>query len=75
VVLTANSARHARSLADDLAQLCSERSWEYRNREGYSLGQWILLDLNDVVINIFLDAAREIYRLESLWGCDKGETA
>ncbi|MDR2056335.1 MAG: ribosome silencing factor [Desulfovibrio sp.] len=67
VVLTANSARHARSLADNVAGLCREKSWEYLHTEGYDLGQWILLDLNDIVVNIFLESARELYRLESLW--------
>ncbi|MDR1776288.1 MAG: ribosome silencing factor [Desulfovibrio sp.] len=68
VTLTAGSARHARSLADDMAQLCHEQGWGYLHREGYELGQWILLDLIDTVINIFLESSRELYRLESLWG-------
>jgi ribosome-associated protein len=67
VVLTANSARHARGIADGVAALCRENSWEYLHAEGYDLGQWILLDLNDIVVNIFLEPARELYRLESLW--------
>jgi ribosome-associated protein len=67
VVLTANSARHARSLADGIAELCRENSWKYLHTEGYDLGQWILLDLNDIVVNIFLEPVRDLYRLESLW--------
>jgi ribosome-associated protein len=75
VVLTAGSARHARSLADGVAELCRENSWEFPHTEGYGAGQWILLDLNDIVVNIFLEPVRELYRLESLWGYDKRETA
>ncbi|MDR3358598.1 MAG: ribosome silencing factor [Desulfovibrio sp.] len=70
VVLTANSARHARSLADDMVVLCREKSWGHPHTEGYDLGQWILLDLDNIVVNIFLESARELYRLESLWSCE-----
>ena len=75
VVLTANSARHARSLADDIAALCHERSWEFLRAEGYAVGQWILVDLNDIVLNIFLEPVRDLYHLESLWGFVKESTA
>jgi ribosome-associated protein len=35
--------------------------------EGYIAAQWILLDLNDVVVHIFQTPAREFYRLADLW--------
>lgn len=67
VVVTAGSARHGQSLADGLAALCHERKYEFLRMEGYEAGQWILVDLNDIIINIFLEPVRELYRLESLW--------
>ncbi|MDY3810123.1 ribosome silencing factor [Desulfovibrio porci] len=68
LVLTAGSMRHAQSLADGVAALCHERNYEYLRVEGYEAGQWILVDLNDIVINIFLEPVRELFRLEALWG-------
>jgi ribosome-associated protein len=35
--------------------------------EGYTAAQWILLDLNDVVVHIFQAPARDFYRLDDLW--------
>jgi ribosomal silencing factor RsfS len=35
--------------------------------DGYTNGQWVLVDCNDVVVNIFQKETRELYRLESLW--------
>ena len=36
--------------------------------EGYTTGQWILVDCNDIVVNIFQQSVRDLYQLESLWG-------
>lgn len=68
LVATASSQRHARSLADALADLCHNNSYEYLRVEGYREGQWILVDMNDIVVNIFQADTRTLYRLEDLWG-------
>lgn len=68
LVATASSQRHARSLADALADVCHKNGYEYLRVEGYQEGQWILVDLNDIVVNIFQADTRQLYRLEDLWG-------
>lgn len=67
LVVTASSVRHAQSLADGINALCTEHNFEYLRMEGYQTGQWILVDLNDIVINIFQPSVRDMYKLESLW--------
>ena len=67
IIVSASSVRHARSLADGLLVWCKEQHIEFLSMEGYQAGQWILVDLNDVVVNIFQPLTRELYRLESLW--------
>jgi ribosome-associated protein len=67
IIVSATSVRHAQSLADGLLAWCKEQKLEFLSMEGYQAGQWILVDLNDVVVNIFQTPARELYRLESLW--------
>lgn len=71
IVMTAHSVRHAQSLADGIAELCYEQNYEFFRLEGRTAGQWILLDLNDLVVNIFLAPVRELYKLETLWGKSK----
>jgi ribosome-associated protein len=67
IIVSASSVRHAQSLADGLLAWCKEQKLEFLSMEGYQAGQWILVDLNDVVVNIFQPPTRELYRLESLW--------
>lgn len=67
IVATAASARHARALADGLLEQSRLRRYEYLRMEGYQAGQWVLVDLNDVVVHLFLAETRELYRIEALW--------
>ena len=35
--------------------------------EGYSTGQWVVMDYGDVVVHIFFEPVRDFYALERLW--------
>ncbi len=67
VVVTAGSVRHAQGLADHVLDHCRRMRWEFLHLEGYNVGQWILLDLNDITVHIFLPESRDLYRLDDLW--------
>ena len=67
IIATASSVRHGRSLADGLLEFCHENNFEFLRAEGYQSGMWILVDLNDVIVHIFQQETRELYKLETLW--------
>ena len=67
VIVTATSIRHAQGLADTALERCRQEKIEFLSMEGYAVGQWILLDLNDVLIHIFQKENRELYKLDDLW--------
>ena len=67
VIVTATSMRHGQGLADHVLQSAREENFEYLRMEGYVVGQWILLDLNDVVVHIFQPDTRDFFRLDDLW--------
>ena len=67
VVASAVSARQARALADHVLEQCGANSYSYLGMEGYRNGQWVLLDLNDVMVHIFQEDVRPFYNLEGLW--------
>lgn len=67
IIVSATSLRHAQALSDFVMQQCKKENFEYLRVEGHQAGQWILLDLNDVVVNIFQRDTRDTFNLESLW--------
>ncbi|KUJ96235.1 MAG: ribosome-associated protein [Desulfonauticus sp.] len=67
ILATASNARHAKGLADYILEKVKEENWELLGLEGYQGGEWILLDLNDVIVHIFLEDIREFYNLEGFW--------
>lgn len=67
IIVSAGSVRHGQSLADHVLAMCNENSYEFLRMEGYPAGQWILVDLNDIIVNVFQPDTRGMFRLESLW--------
>lgn len=67
IIVTATSIRQGQALADDILEQCKQNNIEFLHMEGYNPGQWILLDLNDVIVNIFQAETREVFNLEGLW--------
>lgn len=67
IIVTATSLRHGQGLADFVLEESKKAHMEFLHMEGYSVGQWILLDMNDIVVHIFQEDARDLYRLDDLW--------
>lgn len=68
IIATANSNRHAKSLADKLAESIKANNMNIINVEGRVESGWILVDCGGVVVNIMKEEIREFYDLEGLWG-------
>jgi len=69
LICTGNTERQTKAIHDGILEGCKrEHATLPRRVEGFSRGDWILMDYLDVVIHIFTPATREYYRLEQLWG-------
>ncbi len=67
VIATANSARQAKSLARSVHDKARELGVRVYGLEGDDTGEWVLVDLGDIVVHIMLPAVRVHYNLEELW--------
>ncbi len=72
VVCSGNSNRQTKALADNVYEKLKEKGVEPRGIEGEKDGEWVLVDLGDVIVHIMLPATRAYYNLEQLW--TEGET-
>ncbi len=68
VLATGNSDRHVRSIVDGIAAALEPLGEPPLGVEGEAEGRWALMDLNDVVVHVFLREVRSYYDLERLWG-------
>ena len=67
VIASGANTRQTKAIADEIQGRLRTRRRAARV-EGEREGEWILLDFIDVVVHIFTPAARDFYRLETLWG-------
>ena len=67
VVASGTSDRHVKSIADRVVQRCREAGFRPFGIEGERDGDWVLVDLHDVVLHVMLPRVREFYALEKLW--------
>lgn len=68
VVASAGNPRHVKAARDELLKKLREAGIHRRGLEGDRESRWILVDVSDVVVHIFVEETRRRYDLESLWG-------
>lgn len=67
VVASGTSDRHIESLIDDVEDLAVQDGVPTKGIEGKNGTGWILLDLGDVIVNIFSREMRSKYNIEKVW--------
>jgi ribosome-associated protein len=71
ILASGTSNRHTRSLASNVAEKVKQAGGHVVSIEGEETGDWVLVDLGDVVVHIMQPAVRAYYALEELWGGKK----
>jgi ribosome-associated protein len=67
IIASGTSDRHVRSIAERVVEFAKKAGYRPMGIEGERDGEWVLVDLQDVIVHIMLPRVREFYRLESLW--------
>ena len=68
VLCSGRGERQVQAIADGIVEKAKAAGRAPIGVEGYGSGRWILIDLSDVVVHVFVPEERDLYRLERLWG-------
>jgi len=68
VIASGTSNRQTRSLASSVADAAREHNLPILAYEGEDTGEWVLVDLGDIVVHCMQPAIRQYYNLEEIWG-------
>lgn len=68
VIVSGTSNRQTKALAKHLHDKVKQAGGDVFGAEGEETGEWVLVDLGDIVVHIMQPAIREYYRLEEIWG-------
>lgn len=67
VIASGRSDRHVRAIAGAVVEQCKRAGHRPLGVEGERSGEWVLVDLADVIVHVMLPRVREFYNLEKLW--------
>jgi ribosome-associated protein len=68
VLASGTSNRQTRALASNVAEKVKAAGGKVVSVEGTESGEWVLVDLGDIVVHIMQPAIRQYYELEEMWG-------
>ena len=75
VVASGTSKRHVMSVAQEVVDKAKEAGSKPIGVEGEAVGDWILVDLGDIVVHVMMPDARSFYDIERLWRFDADSEA
>lgn len=67
IIASADSTRQTKALANNVQEKVKTAGGKVYSMEGEQTGEWVLVDLGDVIVHIMLPAVREYYNLKALW--------
>src|SRR5919201_3441376 len=68
VIASGDSTRQVKALSDRVQEKVREEGVRVYGLEGEAAGEWVLVDLGDVVVHIMHPTVRSFYNLEEVWG-------
>lgn len=67
IIANGSNDSQVRALVENVEYTLSKAGFEPKQREGYGLGNWVLLDFGNVIVHVFDKENRLFYDLERIW--------
>lgn len=68
IVASGDSNRQVRAMANNVREMLKSRGVEIVGMEGETSGEWVLVDVGNLIVHVMQPAVRDYYNLEELWG-------
>ena len=66
-IVTGTSTRHVKAMGDNIVKAFKDIGITNVSREGGENNNWVVLDIGDIIVHIFQQEVRDLYRLEEIW--------
>lgn len=67
IIANGSNDSQVRALVENVEEELSKEGFEVKQREGYGLGNWVLLDFGSIIVHVFDKENRLFYDLERIW--------
>lgn len=68
IICTGTSNRHVSSIASHLLDEAKKKGFSVLGSEGQNEADWVVVDMDDVIVHVMQEESRQLYELEKLWG-------
>ncbi len=67
IIANGTNDSQVRALVEGVEEELAKAGFEVKQREGYGLGNWVLLDFGEIIVHVFDRENRLFYDLERIW--------
>lgn len=67
IIANGSNANQVNALVDNVEEELGKQGFDAKQREGYGLGNWVLLDFGEIIVHVFDKESRLFYDLERIW--------
>ena len=67
IIANGSNDNQVRALVDNVEETLGKAGFDVKQREGYGLGSWVLLDFGEIIVHVFDKENRLFYDLERIW--------
>lgn len=71
IIANGTNESQVKALVDNVEEQLQKAGYTVKQREGYGLGSWVLLDFADIIVHVFDKENRLFYDLERIWSDGK----
>lgn len=71
IIANGTNDSQVNALVDSVEEQLGKAGYEVKQREGYGLGSWVLLDFGRIIVHVFDKENRLFYNLERIWSDGK----